>query len=74
MKTIKSSDTIYAIYERFPEIIEILYDFGFKQVKMPQMIHTAGRFMTLKKGCEIKGFSYDDLLRTLQSNGFYVVE
>jgi hypothetical protein len=74
MKTIKSSDTIYALNNIYPEIIEILYNFGFKQIKMPQMIQTAGRFMTLKKGCEIKGFVYDELLNELHDNGFQVIE
>ncbi len=74
MKIIESNDTIYALNNQYPEIIEILYDFGFKQIKMPQMIQTAGRFMTLKKGCEIKGFKYDELLKVLYYHDFQVIE
>jgi hypothetical protein len=74
MKKIKSSDTIYALNNQYPEIIDILYDFGFRQIKMPQMIQTAGRLMTLKKGCEIKGFNYEELIEVLFKHGFQVIE
>ena len=74
MKLIRSDDTIYTLNNQYPEIIDILYDFGFKQIKMPQMIQTAGRLMTLKKGCEIKGFNYEELIKVLYNHGFQIIE
>lgn len=73
-KTIQSTETLYAIHKNYPEIVDILYNFGFTQIKLPQMIQTVGRMMTLEKGCQMRGFDYVKLKEVLAKNGFEVVE
>jgi hypothetical protein len=51
-----------------------LYDFGFTQIKQPMMIQTVGRYMTLKKGCEMRGFDYEELVILLLSQGLQMEE
>lgn len=74
MKTINEKETVYEIYLRYPEIVEILYEFGFTQIKLPQMVQTAGRLITLKKGCSMRGFDYEKLKKTLEQKGFLVID
>ena len=53
-KIINLNDSIYEINNKYPEIKEILYNLGFTDIVKPGMINTAGRFMTLKKGSQMK--------------------
>lgn len=71
-KTIKADDTLYSIYTKYPEIMDILYDFGFTQIKFPQMIQTAGRMMSLEKGCSLRGFGYEKLKEILRKHNFEI--
>ncbi|MBV1710239.1 MAG: DUF1858 domain-containing protein [Erysipelothrix sp.] len=69
MSTISSEDTIYTICNAYPQVIDLLYDYGFSQIKQPMMIQTVGRYMTLKKGCEIRGFEYEKLIELMRLKG-----
>jgi len=73
MKQINEKDTVYAITNQYPELTNILVDFGFIQMKLPQMLQTAGRIMTLEKGCMMRGFDYNKLKEILKEHGFEVV-
>jgi uncharacterized protein len=74
MRPISSDDTIYMICTEYPQVIDILYDFGFTQIKQPLMIQSVGRYMTLKKGCEMRGFDYEILVSLLRSKGLPMEE
>lgn len=74
MSTISSEDTIYTICNAYPQVIDLLYDFGFTQIKQPMMIQTVGRYMTLKKGCEMRGFEYEKLIELMRSKGLPMEE
>jgi hypothetical protein len=74
MRPISGDDTIYMICTEYPQVIDILYDFGFTQIKQPLMIQSVGRYMTLKKGCEMRGFDYEILLSLLRSKGLPMEE
>lgn len=74
MNPVTGEDTIYMICTQYPQAIELLYDFGFTQIKQPMMIQTVGRYMTLRKGCEMRGFDYDRCISILRSNGLPMEE
>lgn len=74
MKSITRENTIYEIYSQYPQVMDILYEFGFTQIKQPMMIQTVGRYMTLKKGCEMRGLDYEELVGLLRSKGLPVEE
>ena len=48
MKIVDFNDSLANILKQYPELLDILYDFGFTQIKAPGMLQTAGKFMTLK--------------------------
>ena len=59
MKTLSSKITIYDLAKECPQTIEIMKDLGFTEIAKPGMIKVAGRFMTLKKGCEMRKIDYE---------------
>lgn len=74
MKQINKTDTVFILSQKYPEVIDLLVEFGFNQIKSPQMIATAGKFMTLEKGCKLRGFDYSDLANFLKTKGYEIVD
>ncbi|HBS91393.1 MAG TPA: hypothetical protein DEA51_02860 [Erysipelotrichaceae bacterium] len=70
MKVIDKKDTIYQISKKYPEIVEVLKEVGFTQISEPQMIATVGRFMTIEKGCQMRGFSLEEVIEKLEKAGY----
>lgn len=66
---ITTDDTIYTLCTAHPQAIGLLADFGFTQIRQSMMIQTVGRYMTLRKGCEMRGFDLESLVSYLQSHG-----
>ena len=73
-KIINLNDSIYEINNKYPEIKEILYNLGFTDIVKPGMINTAGRFMTLKKGSQMKKIDLNLIKDTLDNSGYTVEE
>jgi hypothetical protein len=71
---ISSEDTIYAICTEYPQTLKFLHEFGFTQIKQPMMIQAVGRYMTLRKGCAMRGVDYGELACILQSKGLPIEE
>lgn len=72
MKEINLDQTLLSIVSTYPELIDILYDVGFTQIKAPGMIQTAGRFMTLRSGCELRKIDISLLELVLIEKGFTI--
>lgn len=74
MKIINLNDSVYNIHSENPEIIDLLYDLGFKDIKTPGMLNTAGRFMTIKKGAAMRKIDMEFIKKMLNENGYEVCE
>ena len=74
MKTVDFNDSLANIIKQYPELLDILYDFGFIQIKAPGMLQTAGKFMTLKMGCELRKIDVSALEDHLINLGYTVNE
>ncbi|AUS95523.1 hypothetical protein CDQ84_11420 [Clostridium thermosuccinogenes] len=72
-KTIDLSKTVYELCKDNPEIIEIMKELGFESIGNPAMLNTAGRFMTIPKGAEMKNISLDKIKEVLISKGYEVI-
>jgi predicted RNA binding protein YcfA (HicA-like mRNA interferase family) len=72
MKLIDIDKSIYELTSKYPELIEILKEIGFKDVGSPLMLKTAGKVMTIPKGCKMKGFELAKVIENLKENGFEV--
>lgn len=73
MKTLDINKSIYELTESYPELIDILKDMGFKDITNPFMRRTAGKVMTIAKGCNMKGMDMDDVIKKLSDKGFDVI-
>ena len=74
MKTVDFNDSLANILKQYPELLDILYDFGFTQIKAPGMLQTAGKFMTLKMGCELRKLDISTLEDLLIEKGYTINE
>lgn len=74
MKSININQTIQSLVSNHPDIKEILFELGFKDIVKPGMIQTVGRFMTLAKGAELKGISLDLIKQTFNQHGYDIKE
>ncbi|WP_035179334.1 DUF1858 domain-containing protein [Alkalihalobacterium bogoriense] len=70
MKTIDYNQSVYELTIHYPEIIAILHELGFDQITKPGMLQTAGRVMTIPKGCRMKGIPFDRVKETMKAHGF----
>ena len=74
IKEINLDQTLLSIVSQYPELIDLLYDFGFTQIKVPGMLQTAGRFMTIRSGCELRKININLLSMKLKENGYGIKE
>ena len=73
MKKLDLSKNVYELTEEYPELIEILFEIGFKAIKNPIARRTIGRVMTIQKGCEQQDRDLGEVIKKLRENGFDVV-
>jgi translation initiation factor 1 (eIF-1/SUI1) len=72
MKFIDINKSIFELTSEYPELIEIMKEIGFKDISNPFALKTAGKVMTIPKGCKMKGYELNDVVKKLKDNGFEV--
>lgn len=70
MKRLDSSKSVYELCTANPDITDILAEIGFKDIKIPGMLATAGRIMTIPKAAKIKGFDFDSIRQVFKLYGY----
>lgn len=70
MKALDLGKTILELTDQYPELIDVLKNMGFSEITNPVMRKTAGRIMTIPKGCTMKGISLDTVKKELEAQGF----
>ena len=61
------------VVDKHPEVLDILVDLGFKPLANPIMRNTLGRKTSLKMGSNLAGIKIEDIVATLEANGYEVV-
>jgi len=74
VKEIDWDQTIHQLAQTYPELPAILHDLGFTEITKPGMIHTAGRFVTLRQGCSMRKIDRSLVQKRLQDEGFVIKE
>ena len=74
MKKISLNESIYELVTKHPEIKEILFELGFKDIVKPGMIQTVGKFMNLKKGSVSKKIDMSTITEKMKSGGYEVID
>nr|WP_216365686.1 DUF1858 domain-containing protein [Enterococcus cecorum] len=65
--------TLYQLVQSYPEILDIMFRLGFKEIKAPGMLQTAGRYMTIPKGAKLKEIPLEQIIQAFENAGFTVV-
>lgn len=71
-KTVDFTKTVYELCSEDPGIVQILADIGFKDITIPGMLATAGRFMTIPKGARAKNIDLEAIKREFALRGYEV--
>jgi len=74
MKVLDLKKPVGELVAEFPELKEVLVEIGFEKLANPMALKTAGKVVTIPKGCSMKGFSLEDVKAKLSTAGFEVVE
>ncbi|MGN0072150.1 MAG: DUF438 domain-containing protein [Atopobiaceae bacterium] len=64
--------SVYETCTAHPEVKDLMAEAGFTEIVKPGMLQTMGKFMTIRKGCGVKGVDLDELVRTFQAHGLSV--
>lgn len=71
-KVLDLSKSVYELSKEYPEIIDIMKGLGFDSIANPAMLNTAGRFMTIEKGAEMKKIDIEKIKETFMKKGFTI--
>ncbi|QWC00286.1 DUF1858 domain-containing protein [Mycoplasmatota bacterium] len=74
MKRLPSSTSIYKLSKECKNTTKIMESLGFADIVKPGMLQTAGRFMTLKKGCEFKKIDYQIAKEAFEKEGIEFID
>lgn len=73
-KIIDFSQSIYELCKGDEALSGILFDLGFTDITKPGMLQTAGRFMTLPKGAQMKKIDLSVIREKLIDRGYDIKE
>lgn len=71
-KEIDLGESVYALCTKHPELVELMKELGFTDILKPGMLQTAGRFMTIPKGAEMKGIDMEIIAAKLTELGYTI--
>lgn len=74
MKQLPSTISIYNLAKECQDTPKIMESLGFGDIVKPGMLQTAGRFMSLKKGCEFKKLNYEEAKKVFLKFGIEFIE
>ena len=70
MKKLDLSQNIYELTTQYPELIDIMNNLGFVEIKKEFMRKSMGKLMTLPKGAKLRGIAMEKVIIALMQNGF----
>ncbi len=62
MKKISLDTKIYSLIKEHPDIKDIMFELGFKDIVKKNILQTVGRIMTLRKGCYFRNIEIRELV------------
>lgn len=73
-KIIDFSVPIKKLAEEYPDFIQIMYDCGFTRIKIPGLLSTVGRVMTIPLGAQAMKIDLDKIKRAFEDKGYKVID
>ena len=73
-KIIDFSVPIKKLAEEYPDFIQIMYDCGFTRIKIPGLLSTVGRVMTIPLGAQAMKIDLDEVKQAFEDKGYKVID
>lgn len=73
-KIIDFSVPIKKLAEKYPDFIQIMYDCGFTRIKIPGLLSTVGRVMTIPLGAQAMRIDLDKVKQAFEDKGYKVID
>lgn len=73
-KIINFSVPIKKLAEEYPDFIQIMYDCGFTRIKIPGLLSTVGRVMTIPLGAQAMKIDLDKVKQAFEDKGYKVID
>ena len=64
--------TVYELVKQYPELVEVMKKLGFSDITNKAMLNSAGRFMTIPKGAQMKRIPMEQVISVFEQNGFEI--
>lgn len=72
-RIIDFSVPIKKLAQEYPDFIQIMYDCGFTRIKIPGLLSTVGRVMTIPLGAQAMHLNLNDIKKAFQEKGYKVI-
>ena len=73
-KIIDFSVPIKKLAEEYPDFIQIMYDCGFTRIKIPGLLSTVGRVMTIPLGAQAMKIDLDKVKQAFEDKSYKVID
>lgn len=73
-KIIDFSVPIKKLADEYPDFIQIMYDCGFTRIKIPGLLSTVGRVMTIPLGAQAMKTDLNKIKQAFEEKGYKVIE
>ena len=67
------SKSLYELISQYPIVKDIMFEIGFKDIVKPGMIQTAGRYVTIPKGAQMKKIPLEKVIEVFEAKGFQII-
>ena len=73
-KVIDFNTPIKQLADKYPDFEQIMYDTGFTRIKIPGLLKTVGRVMTIKLGAQAMNINLEKIKKAFELKGYRVEE
>ena len=73
-KILDLDKSVASLVKEYPEVVDIMSDLGFSEIKNPAMLASVGRIMNLKKGSQMKKIPMEEIVRAFREKGFEIMD
>ena len=73
-KILDLDKSVASLVKEYPEVVDIMANLGFTEIKNPAMLASVGRIMNLKKGSQMKKIPMEEIVRAFREKGFEITD
>ena len=73
-KILDLDKSVASLVKEYPEVVDIMADLGFTEIKNSAMLASVGRIMNLKKGSQMKKIPMEEIVRAFREKGFEITD